>query len=208
VGQCDAYKVNFCVICDLTFSSALLLTSEITAACDEFPATCRGGASRDCGAAAQKRIQRRCSEAMHAEHADASVRLQDRRSRIRYRRTRVAGIESRAEPQPCSHRRVLRASPCCICAEIFALRCRGPMLAHPLPSPRRRTRFWCYTLALRVYGAPVLVVANGCAAHSVLNTCLLADVLGRCEIWTGVRRSVLLRRGCRLGHSTRIVSEG
>ena len=63
------------------------------------------GASRDCGAAAQKRIQRRCSKAMHAEHADASVRLQDRRPRIRYRRT--AGIGSQAEPRPNPHPRVL-----------------------------------------------------------------------------------------------------
>jgi hypothetical protein len=111
------------------------------------------GASRDCGATAQKRIQRRCRKAMNAEHADASVRLQDRRSRIRYRRTRVAGIEPQAEPRPSPHPRVLRASPCCICVEILALRCRGPMLAHPLPGPRRRTRFWRYTLAQRVYSA-------------------------------------------------------
>jgi hypothetical protein len=27
------------------------------------------------------------------------------------------------------------------------------MLAHPLPGPRRRTHFWRYTLAQRVYGA-------------------------------------------------------
>jgi len=112
------------------------------------------GASCDCGAAAQKSIQRRCRMAMHAEHADASVQLHDRRSRIRYRRTRVAGIESHAEPRPCPHPRVLRASPYLICAEILALGCRGPMLAHPLPGPRRRSRFWRYTLALRVYGAP------------------------------------------------------
>jgi hypothetical protein len=69
------------------------------------------GASRDCGAAAQKRIQRRCRKAMHAEHADASVRLQDRRSRIRYRPTRVAGVGSQVEPRRCPHRRVLRGSP-------------------------------------------------------------------------------------------------
>ena len=37
---------------------------------------------------------------MDAEHADGSVRLQDRRLRIRYRRTRIASIESQAEPQP------------------------------------------------------------------------------------------------------------
>ncbi len=111
------------------------------------------GASRTC-AAAQKRIQRRCRKAMHAEHADASVRLQDRRSRIRYRRARVAGIESQAERRRSPHRRVLRASPCCICYEILALRCRGPMLAHALAGRRRRTRFWRYTLARRMYGAP------------------------------------------------------
>ena len=110
------------------------------------------GASRDCGAAAQKRIQRRCRKAMHAEHADASVRLQDRRSRIRYRPTRVAGIGSQVEPRPCPHRRVLRGSPCCICVEILALRCRGPMLAHSLAVAAHA--FWRYTLALRVYGAP------------------------------------------------------
>jgi hypothetical protein len=52
------------------------------------------GASRDCGAAPRKRVRRRCSEAMHTEHADASVRLQARRSYIRHGRTRVAGIES------------------------------------------------------------------------------------------------------------------
>jgi hypothetical protein len=111
------------------------------------------GASRTC-AAAQKRIQRRCRKAMHAEHADASVRLQDRRSRIRYRRARVAGIESQAERRRSPHPRVLRASPYCICAEVLALRCRGPMLAHALPSLRRRTRFWRYTLVRRMYGAP------------------------------------------------------
>jgi hypothetical protein len=133
-------------------ASSVLLTFEITAACDEFPATKRVRRGRR-GAAAQKRIQRRCRKAMHAEHADASVWLQDRRSRIRYRRARVAGIESQAEPRPSLHPRVLRASPRCICAEILALRCRGPMLAHALPGRRRRTRFWRYTLARRMYGA-------------------------------------------------------
>ncbi len=132
-----------------------LLTFEITAACDEFSATWREGVRRGRrGAAAQKRIQRRCRKAMHAEHADASVWLQDRRSRIRYRLARVAGIESQVERRRSLHPRVLRASPRCICDEILALRCRGPMLAHPLPGPRRRTRFWRYTLAQRVYGAP------------------------------------------------------
>jgi len=111
------------------------------------------GASRTC-AAAQKRIQRRCRKAMHAEHADASVRLQDRRSRIRYRRARVAGIESQMERRRSPHPPVLRASPCCICYEILALRCREPVLAHALAGRRRRTRFWRYTLARRMYGAP------------------------------------------------------
>jgi len=36
------------------------------------------------------------------------------------------------------------------CAEILALQCRGPMLAHALPGPRRRTRFWRYTSAQRM----------------------------------------------------------
>ena len=126
-----------------------------------------GAASRDCGAAAQKRIQRRCSKAMHAEHADASVRLQDRRSRIRYRRTRVAGIESQAEPRLSPHPRVLRASPGCICDEILALRCAG-----------RCWRTHCQArVAAHAAGAtpwqsacmaPVLVAANGCAAASVV----------------------------------------
>jgi hypothetical protein len=59
----------------------------------------------------------------------------------------------RRSPRPSPHPRVMRASPCCTCVEILTLRCRGPMLAHALPGPRRRTRFWCYTLAWRVYGA-------------------------------------------------------
>jgi hypothetical protein len=48
---------------------------------------------------------------MHAEHADVSVRLQDRRSCIRYERTRVDSIESQAETRFCPHPLVLRASP-------------------------------------------------------------------------------------------------
>jgi hypothetical protein len=129
-----------------------------------------GAASRDCGAAAQKRIQRRCSKAMHAEHADTSVLLQDRRSCIRYRRTRVAGIEPQAAPRHSPHRRVLRASPFCICAEILALRCRGLMLAHPLPGARRRTRIWRYMiLARRVYGTPFLLRPTVSAQPPPLN---------------------------------------
>ncbi len=184
----------------------VLLTFEITAARDEFPATCGEGVRRVTVAPQHRKefsadAERRCTR-----HADASVRLQDRRSRIRYRRTRVAGIESQAEPRPCPHPRVLRASPSCICAEILALRCRGPMLAHPLPGPRRRTRFWPYTLALRVYGAPFWLWPT---AALRLDPCLLADQLGRCAIWTGIRRSVLLRRGVPLGtFDTRRVRSG
>ena len=147
-------------------ASSVLLTFEITAACDEFPATKRVRRGRR-GAAAQKRIQRRCRKAMHAEHADASVRLQDRRSRIRYPRTRVAGIESQAEPRLSPHPRVLRASPGCICDEILALRCAG-----------RCWRTHCQArVAAHAAGAtpwqsacmaPVLVAANGCAAASVV----------------------------------------
>jgi hypothetical protein len=72
---------------------------------------------------------------------------------VDHARTRIASIESQAEPRPSHHPRVLRASSRYICVEILDSRCRGPMLAHPLPGPRRRTRFWRYTLAQRVYGA-------------------------------------------------------
>ena len=102
---------------------------------------------------------------MHAEHADASVRLQDRRSRIRFRRIRVAGIKSPAEPWPGSHPRVLRASPCCICAE-FLLRgaagrcwrthCQARVAAHTSGATPWHSA--CM--------APVLVAANGCAVCS------------------------------------------
>ena len=79
------------------------------------------GASNDCGAQHRKEsnadadVVRRCTPASAGagvEHADASVRLQDRRSRIGYRRTRVAGNESQVEPRPNPHPRVLRVSPC------------------------------------------------------------------------------------------------
>ncbi len=105
------------------------------------------GASNDCGAQHRKEsnadVVRRCTPASAgagAEHADASVRLQDRRPRSRYRRTGVAGIGSQAEPRPSPHPRALRASA------------RSDAGA-PSARPRRRTRFRRYTLARRVYGA-------------------------------------------------------
>ena len=55
----------------------------------------------------RKEFYRRCRKAMHAEHADASVRLQDRRSCIRYGRTSRCHRRSRG-PVPirvfCVHR--------------------------------------------------------------------------------------------------------
>ncbi len=120
-------------------------------------------ASRDYGAAAQKESSadavRRCTQ--NTLMFPLGPKTVDR---IRCRRTRVAGIASQAEPRPSPHPRVLRASTSCICAGILALRCRGPMLAHALPGWRRRTLIWRYmTVARRLYGAPFLVAANGCA---------------------------------------------
>ena len=89
---------------------------------------------------------------MHAEHADGAVRLQDRRLRIRYRRTRIASIESQAAPWLSPHPRVLRASPCCICAEILAWRCRRPMLAHHCQARVAAHASGATTWHKRVYG--------------------------------------------------------
>jgi hypothetical protein len=53
----------------------------------------------------------------------------------------MSGEGKRTATQHRAPPRLYRASPCCICAEILALRCRGPMLSHPLPGPRRHKRF-------------------------------------------------------------------
>ena len=122
------------------------------------------GVSGDCGAAGQKGIRRRCRKAMHAEHADlpCGSKTVDHAFDMD---GHALPASSPGGAAACPHPRVLRASPCCICVEILALRCRGPMLAHPLPGPRRRTRFWRYTLALRVYG-PRFGCGHGCAVSS------------------------------------------
>jgi hypothetical protein len=208
VGQCDAYKVNFCVICDLTFSSALLLTSEITAACDEFPATCRGGVRRVTVAPQHRKessadVVRRCTQ--NTLMLPCGSKTVDHAFDIDGHALPTSSHRRSRSPVPirvfCVHRLAASALKLLLCGaagRCWRTHCQARVAAHASDAHLGTARVW----------RPVLVVANGCAAYSVLNTCLLADVLGRCEIWTGVRRSVLLRRGCRLGHSTRIVSEG
>ena len=131
------------------------------------------GASRDCGAVAQKRIQRRCRKAMDAEHADGSVRLQDRRLRI-------ASIESQAEPRP-SLIRVFCVDRLTASALRFLLRgaagrcwrthCQARGGAHASGTTPGHSG---------VYGAAFWVAANGCAVcfgtacggtHTALATC-------------------------------------
>ena len=103
---------------------------------------------------AKQEFHRRCSKAMHAEHADGDCAAAPSVTRCRQRVPVAIECVIDGHGAARKHQRVLRASPCCICYEILALRCRGPMLAHALAGRRRRTRFWRYTLARRMYGAP------------------------------------------------------
>ena len=82
---------------------------------------------------------------------------------VDHARTRIASIESQAEPRPSHHPRVLRASSCFICVEIFIRgaegRCwRTHCQARVAPHASGATPWHSACMA------PVLVAANGCAA--------------------------------------------
>ena len=139
---------------------------------------------------AKQEFLRRCSKAMHAEHADGDWAAAPPVTRCRQRvpveiECMIDGLGAARK-----HQRVLRPSPCCICVEILALRCRGPMLAHPLAKPTSPHTLLALHLGTARVWRPVLVVANGCAAcirvHLWLKTltCFFGASSGRgCGFW-------------------------
>jgi hypothetical protein len=164
----------------LRSSTSSGLIFETTAACDEFPAACREGARRVRVAAQHRKessadVVRRCTQntlmlPCRSKTVDHACDIDGRG---------LPASRSQVEPRPNPHPRVLRASPFCICVEFLALRCRGPILAHALPGPRRRARFWRYTLARRVYGAPPRLQPTPALRASVVeNSCDAARVSG------------------------------
>ncbi len=94
------------------------------------PASARGTAKQE--------FQRRCSKAMHAEHADGDGAAAPPVARCRQRLSVDIECVGDGLGAARKHQRVLRASPYCICAGFFSVLRRHSHATHPFPAGCRK----------------------------------------------------------------------
>jgi hypothetical protein len=94
------------------------------------PASARGTAKQE--------FQRRCSKAMHAEHADGDGAAAPPVARCRQRLSVDIECVGDGLGAARKHQRVLRASPYCICAGCFSVLRRHSHATHPFPAGCRK----------------------------------------------------------------------
>ena len=117
------------------------------------PASVRGTAKQE--------FQRRCSKAMHAEHADGDWAAAPPVTRCRQRvsvdiECVIDGLGATRK-----HQRVLRASPSCICVGFYSVLRRGPRFAGPYQCSSAVKPLLRYGIAVMPIIAEPSIVLNG-----------------------------------------------